>query len=124
METGARINEALNLTYGDIYEDYIVLYTRKTRYGNRTPRKIPKPKCLKDLNGSPTDRVFPDWKTRPKFLQQKLKKLGLKSWSWHCLRHRYASKLSKQNKPFFEIMSLMGHSSVANTQIYMHLLGS
>ena len=124
METGCRINEALNLLYGDIYDDYIVLYTRKSKYANRTPRKIPKPKCLKDLNGKPDERVFSTWTNRPTFLKTKTKSLGIKSFGFHNLRHRYASKLSKAGVPIFEIMSKLGHTSINTSQIYLQLLGS
>lgn len=124
MQTGARINEALNFTYADIFDDYIVLYTRKSRNSNLTPRKVPFPPCLKNLNrGKKEDRIFRLWTDRPKFLGKKLKKLGLDVWGWHNLRHRYASKLSKDNVPIFEIMSRLGHQSIETTQIYLQLLG-
>lgn len=123
MDTGARINEALNFTYGDIYDDYIVLYTRKSRNANRIPRKIPKPDCLNNLNaGKPSERVFYSWIDRPKFIEKKLKRLNRRTFGWHNLRHRYASRLSKQGKPIFEIMSLLGHSSIETTQLYLQLL--
>ena len=41
MDTGARINEALALNPKDIYDGYVVLYTRKSRYSNLIPRKVP-----------------------------------------------------------------------------------
>lgn len=47
-ETGARINESLSLTFEDIKEDYLVLYTNKSRNSDRVPRKVPIPNCLKD----------------------------------------------------------------------------
>ena len=48
-ETGARINEALKVKGSDIFDDYIVLYTRKSKNSNLVPRKIPGPLCLKDI---------------------------------------------------------------------------
>ena len=122
LDTGARINECLNLTYGDVFDDYIVLYTRKSVNSNRTPRKLPKPECLKDLNGKSDEKVFSSWSARPRFIETKLKKLGLPLFGYHNLRHRFASKLSKDGVPLFEIMTKLGHSSLDTTQIYLQLL--
>jgi integrase len=122
LETGCRINEALRLTVADVYDDYIVLYTRKSKNSDLVPRKAIRPDnlYLKDLK--PTDRVFSNWEERPKFLEHKVKELGQKNWNWHSLRHRYASKLSKEGIPLFEIMSLLGHSNLKTTQNYLQLL--
>jgi integrase len=120
METGARINESLNLTFEDIKENYLILYTRKSKNSNRVPRKVPIPNCLKGLTGK--GRVFPEWNDQPKFLDKVLRKEKMKIWGWHCLRHRYASMLSKQNKPLYELMSLLGHSNLSTTQKYIQLL--
>jgi site-specific recombinase XerD len=84
---------------------------------------LPKPECIKNLNGKPDEKVFKRWNKRPKFLERKLKQLGLTVWGWHNLRHRFSSKLSKEGKPIFEIMSLLGHSNIETTQIYLQLLG-
>ena len=121
MQTGARIGEALRFTKKDIHDGYIVLYTRKSVNSNLTPRKIPTPECL--LNWKASDELpFKRWKTAPEFIKCKQRALKLKNWGWHCLRHRYASLLSKQNKPIFEIMMLLGHSNLETTQKYLQLL--
>lgn len=123
METGARISEALNFTFGDVYDNYIVLYTCKSRNSNRTPRKLPLPDCLKDLNKlKPDEKVFGSWSGRPKFLEKKLRKLDYSVWGFHNLRHRYASTLSKAGVPIFEIMSKLGHSNIETSQRYLQLL--
>lgn len=120
MDTGARINEALNLTYEDIKEDYLILYTNKSRNSDRVPRKIPIPNCLKGLKGK--GRVFPDWNELPKFLDRTLRANEMTVWGFHCLRHRYASLLSKQGVPLYEIMVRLGHQSITTTQIYLQML--
>jgi len=122
METGCRINEALRLTAADVFEDYIVLYTRKSKNSDLVPRKAIRPENI-FIDGLMTgDRIFAKWIDRPKFLEDKVKELGQKNWNWHSLRHRYASKLSKKGRPLFEIMSLLGHSSLKTTQNYLQLL--
>lgn len=122
METGARVNEPLSMTYGDVFDDYVVLYTRKSKNSNLMPRKVPKPDCLEGLSGKPKERVFPRWDQLPRFLGKKIKKLEQEPWGWHNLRHRYGSRLSKEGRPLFEIMSLLGHSNLETTQGYLQLL--
>ncbi len=39
-ETGARINEPLKVTGKDIFEDYVILYTKKSRNSNVVPEKF------------------------------------------------------------------------------------
>ena len=122
LETGARINEVFKIKGEDIFEDYIVLYTRKSKNSNLVPRKVPRPLCLKDTRLKPEELLFPDWSRQPKFLERKVSKLNQKKWGFHNLRHRYASLLSKQGKPLYEIMSLLGHSNLSTTQIYLQML--
>lgn len=122
METGCRINEALRILVSDVYEDYIVLQTRKSRNSDLIPRKVPKPKCLMLTGLKPDSRIFSRWSDTPKFLEHKVKALKQKPWSWHNLRHRYASLLSKNNTPLFQIMILLGHSNLKTTQGYLQLL--
>jgi len=121
-ETGARIGECFKIKGSDIFDDYIVLYTRKSKDSNLVPRKLPRPLCLAEVRLKPDDLLFPDWTEQPKFLVRKINKLYQKPWGFHNLRHRYASLLSKQGKPLYEIMILLGHSNLSTTQIYLQLL--
>jgi integrase len=121
-DTGARINEAINLLGKDINDNYVILYTRKSNRGDRIPRKIPKPDCLKNKEYTFDERVFNRWTFTPVFLKRKIRILDGNEWNWHNLRHRYASLLSKEVKPIFEIMSLLGHNNLSTTQIYLQLL--
>lgn len=121
-ETGARINECLNLKGCDVLEKEIVLYTRKSKNSNRVPRKLPSPKCLKGLSFKSDELVFGKWSEQPKFLERKIKRLKLNQWGFHNLRHRRASIWSKEGKPIFEIMNLLGHSNITTTQKYLQLL--
>lgn len=120
LETGARINEALQLTGKDIGKDFAILYTRKSKYSDLVPRKVPLKLHLPEVESD--EKLFRRWNGNPKFLEKKIRKLKQKEWNWHNLRHRYASSLSKQGKPLFEIMSLLGHSQLSTTQNYLQML--
>lgn len=120
LETGARINEALQITGKDIGKDFVILYTRKSKYSDLVPRKVPIRFHLPDVESD--ERLFKLWNNNPKFLEKKIRKLKQKEWNWHNLRHRYASSLSKEGKPLFEIMTLLGHSQLSTTQNYLQML--
>jgi integrase len=68
------------------------------------------------------DRPFERWSEYPRFLEKTVKELKQPFWAWHSLRHRFASKLSREGKPLFEIMLLLGHSNLDTTQRYLQLL--
>jgi integrase len=120
--TGCRISEALRVTGNDMLETDIVLYTKKSRNSDLVPRKVPRPECIKDIKIESDKRLFNRWSDAPRFLEDKVRELKQRNWNWHNLRHRFASKLSKEGKPLFEIMSLLGHSNLKTTQNYLQLL--
>lgn len=120
--TAARINECLNLKGCDVLENEVILYTRKSHNSNRVPRRLPKPACLKGLTFKADELVFGRWKEHPSFLERKLKIIDGNMWSYHNLRHKRASIWSKEKKPLFEIMCLLGHSNLSTTQKYLQLL--
>ncbi|MHB8580113.1 MAG: tyrosine-type recombinase/integrase [Ignavibacteriaceae bacterium] len=127
VSTGARIGECLRFKGKDILSDSIVLYTRKSINSNLTPRKLNIPDCLIGKRYKIDELVFGRWSKLPKFLDKKLRQIKgekpeTKLWGFHNLRHRYASKLSKEGVPIFDIMSKLGHSNISTTQIYLHLL--
>ncbi len=121
-DTGGRINEMLRITGKDILSEHIVLYTRKSNNSDLVPRKVKKPDCLKGVSMGRDELLFGRWTEVPKFLERKVRILKQKNWSWHNLRHRFASRLSKQGLPLFEIMSLLGHMNLKTTQNYLQLL--
>jgi integrase len=119
-ETGCRIMEAVRFTYEDIDGELITLWTRKARNSNLTPRRIPKPDCLAGKEGK--GRVFADWTSHPRFLEDATAKVGT-SWNWHNLRHRRATIWANSGMTLIEIMHRCGHSNIQTSQRYMQLLG-
>jgi integrase len=121
-DTGCRISEALRITGKEILQACVVLYTKKSRNSDLVPRKVPKPVYIKKIIVETDERLFNRWCDVPRFLEDKVRELEQQNWNWHNLRHRFASKLSKEGKPLFEIMSLLGHSNLKTTQNYLQLL--
>jgi len=121
-ETAARINEPLKLTGKDVYPDKVILTTRKSKNSDLVPRKLPLPKCLEGKTYKMNERVFPWWSEEPKFLARKIKRLGQHPWGFHSLRHRRASLWNKEKKTAYDIMVLLGHSSLSTTLIYLQIL--
>jgi integrase len=119
-DTGCRISEALYLRRRDVFDGYVILYTRKSRSGNQTPREAEFETSKLTLPNLVDERVFHKWNDIPKFISAKANG----KWSWHNLRHRYASILSKNNTPIFEIMCKLGHRNIETTQNYLQLLPS
>ena len=40
--------------------------------------------------------------------------------SLHCLRHRFATQLCRRGVPLMDISSLLGHSDLGTTAVYLH----
>jgi len=127
---GLRISELANLEIKDISTDWI----RVTGKGNKT-REIPLINSLareikeyKILN-NPQEYLFEkngkklsDGQLRYR-LERAFKKLGIKV-TPHQLRHSFASHLLAEGARISDVSELLGHSSMATTQIYTKLTNS
>ncbi len=123
LATGCRFSEALNLLASDVFDDFVVLYTRKSANSNKVPRRVPRPEGLDISSLQPEQRVFVRWSDKPKFLEKKMKALKQTPWNWHNCRHRKASLWHKEGKTLLELMMLLGHSNLKTTQQYLQLIG-
>jgi len=50
-----------------------------------------------------------------------VRRAGILDFTWHCLRHTFASWLAMDDVPLHTIQILMGHSSIKHTERYAHL---
>lgn len=121
-ESGARINEAVRFFNNpEINGNLIILYTRKSKNSNLTPRHIPKPECLsQDYSGLKEEWRHPN----PRFIEEAVKELEQSTpWNFHNLRHRIASIWANSGMSTIEIMQRLGHSNIGTTMKYLQLLG-
>ena len=126
-ETGCRVMEAVRLKGSECQprgrNPHVILWTRKAKNSDLTPRQIPFPKCLRGSQRASQMRVFPEWDTYPTFLYETITALEIDPrWNWHNLRHRRASIWASEGMTILEIMQRLGHSNLSTTQGYLQLL--
>jgi integrase len=56
---------------------------------------------------------------RSKFLKKACRKVGVKEFGYHALRHYGASKLSDAGVSIADIQALLGHQRATTTDIYL-----
>jgi integrase len=125
----ARVNEINKLKREDVFADYIILWTRKSKDGSRVGRKIPKNETLKaSIDAMPEvgEYVYCYKKTgkpyhyRSKMMHALCKKAKVKEFTYHALRHYGASRLAEAGVSLTDIQYLLGHQRATTTDIYLH----
>jgi integrase len=145
-ETVARMKEVNNLTWDDVNFDerYVVLYTRKKKRGDRTPRKIPMTEKLykilsRRFKGRNQSKPWVFWHrywsrkaskfvegpyiSRNKIMNVLCKRAGVRYFRYHALRHAGASLMDSHNVPLGSIQRILGHENRKTTEIYLHSIG-
>ena len=56
-----------------------------------------------------------------RWFEPAIKAAGLTAFSWHCLRHTFASRLVMAGVDIRTVQELMGHKTIAMTVRYSHL---
>ena len=69
----------------------------------------------------PSKRLAPGNFTSRGPWKEALKATGITDFHWHDLRHTFGSRLALKGVGMLEIMKLMGHSSLRQTERYAHL---
>ncbi len=126
-----RITAVNQLKWDDVYQDHIILKTRKARNSDLKEIRIPMNAVLKEtLEQIPQDGefVFMNKKTgkpyvyRRKFLITVCKNAGVKMFSYHSFRHFGASYLDSKGTPLTAIQQLLGHERATTTDYYLQSL--
>ena len=145
-ETMGRMGEINRLSWPDVNFDErcVVLYTRKKRGGDLTPRKVPMAQKLFEILShrfSHRDKKKPwvfwhrhwdrkkrEWvegpyKERKTVTKSLCRKAGAKYFRYHPLRHLGASLLDRGNVNIGSIQRILGHENRSTTEIYLHSIG-
>ena len=130
--TLARISEVNRLKWSDIYDNHLILKTRKSKNSDLVERIIPLTEPLREVIGTikkgkryvfTSPRTGTKYQDRKKLLIGLCKKAKAKRFTYHALRHYGASKLAQQGVPLTDIQALLGHSRATTTDIYLRSLG-
>ena len=146
-ETMARVGEINRLTWDDVdlKERSLVLYTRKKKGGNLTPRKIPMTEHLLKLLSrryGKRNRRMPwvfwhhytsrktgekyqgPYRRRKRLMQGLCKEAGVRYFNFHALRHSGASVMDSLGVPIGSIQRILGHEQRSTTEIYLQSIGN
>jgi integrase len=133
IHTLCRVRELNFLKWVDVHEEYLTLWTKKSKDSNEEYRDIPLNSVLKEvikeipkkgeyLFINPRTNTCYDY--RDKFLKTLCKKAEIKDFTFHCLRHFGASVLSSGGAGLGDIQGILGHSNISTTSIYIQSLQS
>jgi integrase len=139
---GLRFSEIANLTWADIDLPNEIIQIRDAKGGSRQSNMTePIKEIFRSFNENKKhkngDLIFPDNKGKKqehisRSFWETVKELGFNkdvtdkryNFSFHTLRHTFASWLAIQGTSLYEIKELMGHKSIQMTERYAHLLPS
>jgi len=135
VDTGIRIGELVNVTWSDIdFQNRRIRISHKDDFVTKTreERIVPMNDEVFDLlvglkrNGdyvfSTTDRSRMDSDFVSRKFKRYVRALGLnEEYTFHTLRHTFASHLVKQGTSLFKVSKLLGHADIKTTMKYAHL---
>lgn len=142
-DTFGRSREINQLKWGHVNfeEKTITLYTRKKKYGTKTPRTIPMTKKLIEVLTNRYIEKNPDvpwvfwhkyysrsnkqiqigpFKDRKKFMKSLCKKAEVEYFRFHPFRHAGATMMEGINIPIADIQEILGHENRKTTECYIH----
>lgn len=127
--TGMRVSEAVSITQEHLIGDTTIYI--KSKGGHTRPVFITKElySDLESLAAENSGSCFVNQKRKPAdrgWAYRNIKKAAIRAGhpTVHChtLRHSFATELLRQGVSLSHTQRLMGHSSVATTQVYEHLV--
>ena len=141
LKAGLRVSEVCNLTPADVNLEKGNIYVQCGK--GQKDRMLPIGQCLMNWLKK-WDSIRPQQsqyffctlqggQLDPRYLNQVLERLSVKSGVFiqdrlkqgpvhcHCLRHTYATDLLRRGLNLPQIQKLMGHASIATTQVYLYV---
>jgi integrase len=129
IHTGFRLSEQYGLKWADIDFERRIITVRESKHGfsRRIPINDVLLSMLRDLRARATsDYVFAHQNGSPKrtpreWFRKCLDEANISNFTWHCLRHTFASRLVMAGVDLRTVQQLMGHKTIQMTIRYPHL---
>ena len=132
LNTGIRKGTLMGLMWEDInFASQTMLLRAAIMKGGRTcvlPLNATAMASLKEwqsYTGRESGYIFPGDGTKllniKRTFSTLIKKSKIENFTWHCMRHDFASQLAMKGVPIHSIQKLMCHASIEMTQRYAHL---
>ena len=131
LNTGLRLSEMYNLRWQDVDVSNRVLAVIRSKNGEmrHAPMNSVVMTAFETLGKDRDSRsgyVFlnanDERLTGPRYwFEPAIKKAKIKDFTWHCLRHTFASRLTMKEVGLRSVQDLMGHKTVSQTVRYSHL---
>jgi site-specific recombinase XerD len=125
LNTGLRLSEQYGLTWADVSLTRRVLTIPRSKNGStrHVPLNQASIRALEALLERTRDAGFvcggaPGSR---RWFEPALKDAKIAGFSWHCLRHTFASRLVMAGVDIRTVQELMGHKTIAMTVRYAHL---
>ena len=130
LHTMGRMREIHKLKWEDVNfkDNYLILRTRKAKSSNVSIRRVPLTATLRatlENLARESEYVFTNprkhsrYDNRIKLIKSLCRKVAIKEFSAHNLRHFGASVLADKNVSLSDIQSLLGHTRVTTTATYI-----
>ena len=131
LNTGLRLSEMYNLKWQDVDASNRILAVIRSKNGEM--RHAPMNslvmaafETLRKSSDNESGYVFLNGQgerlTGPRYwFEPAIKKAKIKDFTWHCLRHTFASRLTMKEVGLRSVQDLMGHKTVSQTVRYSHL---
>jgi integrase len=132
LHTGMRMSEQYGLKWKQVDLEMKQIHLHKTKNGH--PRVVRlnsvAVSALQSLHSPKTklsDYVFPSVRTGEALQGSRgwfptaLEKAGIEDFTWHCLRHTFASRLAMASVDLRTIAELLGHRTLQMVMRYSHL---
>jgi site-specific recombinase XerD len=130
LNTGLRLNELYNLTWETVDLTRGILTVDRSKNGEmrHVPLNTPARNAFQTLRKGRRARgpIFlngrRDRLTGPRYwFEPALKKAKVRKFTWHCLRHTFASRLVMNGENLRTVQDLLGHKQISMTVRYSHL---
>jgi integrase len=131
LNTGMRRGEQYGLQWEHVNLERRVLTIPRSKHGEvrHIPLNAVAVEALKGLLPNMTKNNFVFISSRGRgalkgsrhWFEKAVKEAGIRNFTWHCLRHSFASRMVLAGVDLRTIQELMGHKTISMTVRYAHL---